>query len=218
MTHKLPYHVSYGRLGDRAIALDLLADRYFLLGADQADALHKLEMGRDNPISSSALASLVANGLLSADQGKPVQPVSAPAVRLSAIEVDAIAPTPVRSIEIAWRRVWVELLLYGLGLQGTLGKWQRWRLAGSMSAPSHDRALAIAQAYAEARVLVPGKRHCVVNSLILLSLLWRRGAAADLYFGVHLDPFAAHCWVQIDDIVLTDPVDVVAEFTPVFQL
>lgn len=33
-----------------------------------------------------------------------------------------------------------------------------------------------------------------------------------LVFGVKLDPFSAHCWVQIGDLLLNDRADQVARF------
>lgn len=51
-----------------------------------------------------------------------------------------------------------------------------------------------------------------------MTCLGRRRLDAELYFGVRLDPFAAHCWVQSDDLLLTDPAASVAEFSPVFRL
>ena len=54
--------------------------------------------------------------------------------------------------------------------------------------------------------------------MALARSLWRRGIDADLYFGVRLDPFAAHCWLQHDDLLLTDPMNFVADYTPVFKL
>jgi hypothetical protein len=34
-------------------------------------------------------------------------------------------------------------------------------------------------------------------------------------FGVRLDPFAAHCWLQTDRLLLTDAADALGVFTPV---
>lgn len=76
----------------------------------------------------------------------------------------------------------------------------------------------IARGYDKARVLVPAKRLCVPDSLALAQALWRRRIAADVYFGVRLHPFAAHAWVQLDNLLLSDPLNIVADYTPVFRL
>lgn len=46
-------------------------------------------------------------------------------------------------------------------------------------------------------------------------MLQRRGCQSCLVFGVTM-PFAAHCWVQAGDKVLTDPLDVVLHYQPIF--
>ena len=73
-------------------------------------------------------------------------------------------------------------------------------------------------AYAAARVQLPWRRLCVPDSLALARYLWQRGIPGQVYFGVRLDPFAAHAWVQHNEMVLSDNVNVVADYTPVFRL
>src|SRR3546814_14690928 len=53
------------------------------------------------------------------------------------------------------------------------------------------------------------------DSLTLACILWRRGIDADVYFGVRLAPFLAHAWVQRCDMLLSDPLNTVGEYTPV---
>jgi hypothetical protein len=66
------------------------------------------------------------------------------------------------------------------------------------------------------RLLVSATGHCLPLSLALAT----RCATDDvrLVFGVKLDPFAAHAWVQRDRIVLNDEVHVVRQFTPVLAV
>jgi Transglutaminase-like superfamily len=65
-----------------------------------------------------------------------------------------------------------------------------------------------------ARRLVPRPPHCLVDSLALLRWLKTRTGLLFI-FGVKLDPFAAHCWVQLGEILLNDHLDHVAPFRPV---
>ena len=58
----------------------------------------------------------------------------------------------------------------------------------------------------------------VADSLALAQALWCRGIAADVFFGVRLNPFAAHAWVQQDNLLLSDPLNIVADYRPVFRL
>jgi hypothetical protein len=45
--------------------------------------------------------------------------------------------------------------------------------------------------------------------------LARRGLYANLVFAVTTDPFAAHCWAQVDDLVLNDSVGNAQSYTPI---
>jgi len=81
------------------------------------------------------------------------------------------------------------------------------------SAASMD-VLAAATRFRNARRLVPMRGNCLSNSLTLIQWLAERGLGATLVFGVKLDPFAAHCWVQSSDVLLNDHPDRVERFTP----
>ena len=48
-------------------------------------------------------------------------------------------------------------------------------------------------------------------------LLFARGCRSTLVFGVTM-PFAAHCWVQVGETVLTDPLDIVLHYQPIFAI
>jgi hypothetical protein len=56
--------------------------------------------------------------------------------------------------------------------------------------------------------LVPFDSRCLVRSLVLTSMLARRGIAASVVIGVTLDPkFAAHAWVESNGIELLSPLE-----------
>jgi hypothetical protein len=76
----------------------------------------------------------------------------------------------------------------------------------------------MARGYAAARVQLPWRRLCVPDSLALARYLWKRDIDCEVIFGVRLDPFAAHAWVQSGDLLLSDNINVVADYTPVFRL
>lgn len=61
-----------------------------------------------------------------------------------------------------------------------------------------------------------GRRYvCLYDSLALLEFLARHGHFADWIFGVKVEPFGAHCWLQYQDQLLNDSVDYVRNFTPI---
>lgn len=74
-------------------------------------------------------------------------------------------------------------------------------------------------AVAVQRVLAPfpNDSRCLVRSLVLLSLLERRGVAGRLVIGVRPGPeFAAHAWVECDGVSLLP--DGEGEFAPLTVL
>jgi hypothetical protein len=70
-------------------------------------------------------------------------------------------------------------------------------------------------AFAAARGLRGAREACLKEALALLYYLGRAGCAADWVFAVKGAPFAAHCWVQLGDIVLNDSLENVRAYTPI---
>ena len=50
---------------------------------------------------------------------------------------------------------------------------------------------------------------------MLRRFLHRRGLDAAWVFGARTWPFAAHCWLQVGDVVINDRIDHVDRFAPV---
>jgi hypothetical protein len=65
------------------------------------------------------------------------------------------------------------------------------------------------------RPLYPRPYLCLFDSLGLLHFLAQFRHFPRWIFGVKLEPFAAHCWVQSGDTVLNDTVEVVRQYTPI---
>lgn len=225
MQFHLPNHISFGFVGSEAVVLDLRADRYYRLANDDAAVLASLAGASlcDDP---AAAARLARRGLLASGPGGTVAPVTVRPPAASALETpgDSLA---VGAFAVGLGRVAASLSLRHLGLASTIARWRRKRddrhRAGAAPAAGADlqrrgEAARIARGFAQSRLYIPARRKCVPDSLALMACLWQRDVAADLLFGVRLAPFAAHCWVQADDMLLSDPLDIVREFTPVFRL
>ncbi|MDT7529072.1 lasso peptide biosynthesis B2 protein [Sphingopyxis sp. SE2] len=217
--HLLP-HVSFGFVDDRAVALDLRTDRYFMIAAAETSALRSAGIEGTGLVDGVGIGALVRRRLIGTGTGPAIAPVVAEPLSRSALEVEANG----RRIgwpEIAFVRAQASLCLRFLGLQKTLARWQRLRLRYQNRKPPNDveqAALQYAQGFADGRLLLPAKTLCVPDSLTLACILWRRGIDADVYFGVRLAPFLAHAWVQRGDMLLSDTLNTVGEYTPVFRL
>ena len=61
-------------------------------------------------------------------------------------------------------------------------------------------------------------KHCFFDSLVLCEFLALRGVFPMWIFGVSVDPFAAHCWLQDSDIVIDDMPANVRSYTPIMAL
>ena len=75
--------------------------------------------------------------------------------------------------------------------------------------------MAQASRFLAARRYLPVKPNCLVDSLALMRFLGPLAVGTTLIFGVKLEPFAAHCWVQFDSLLLNDRSDYVERFVPV---
>ncbi|MFC3784636.1 hypothetical protein GGR90_003005 [Sphingopyxis italica] len=215
--------MSYGLLGHRAVLLDLAADRYLLLGDREAAALTALGSS-EAPYSSPLVEKLMARHLICTGPRAAISPVHQPAPLASALEMDG-SSSSVSSLEAIGSVARARFSLRFSGLAKTVMRWRSLRAQCTKGiggreglAEDAERAASVARGFAETRIAVPARRLCVPDSLALARCLWKRGIAADVYFGVQLDPLLAHSWVQSDSLVLSDPLNIAADYTPVFKL
>lgn len=78
-----------------------------------------------------------------------------------------------------------------------------------------ERAVAAAKA---ALPWVPGEGECLQRAFELRRFLAEKGFGTTWMFGVKTWPFAAHCWLQIDDMVVGDTVERVSRYTPIMAV
>lgn len=65
------------------------------------------------------------------------------------------------------------------------------------------------------RPYYPREYLCLFDSLALVLFLANYGNLTQLIFGVKMEPFGAHCWVQRDRRILNDTVENVRQYTPI---
>jgi len=75
-----------------------------------------------------------------------------------------------------------------------------------------------AEAFQRVRAWAPNKSVCLLDSVALLDVLHKHGLYPSLVFGVIRRPFAAHCWVQVDEVVVNDRLDHVREYAPILVI
>jgi hypothetical protein len=81
-----------------------------------------------------------------------------------------------------------------------------------------ERARLLASVFERLRLFYPRSYLCLFDSLALIHFLARFHVYPDWVFGVNADPFEAHCWVQVGNVVLNDTVARVSAFTPIMHV
>lgn len=212
-SYRLAPHISFGLVGTVPIFLDLRRDRYFRLPPRHAEAFEAVRNGAAAD-DLQAVRLLVETGLIGpAQRPTPIQPaiVAAPEYSLFDHDQPAARRDPLIAAELWWRIARVRTTLKRQPFERTVERLR----AGKRLTKGRSSPIPRARTAMSARPLVPVPRDCLWDSLALSAFLLRRAAPAELVFGVKLDPFAAHCWLQSGATVLTDSVDAVAAFAPV---
>jgi hypothetical protein len=211
---KLAPFVHIAVIGDDVIVLDVAADRYRRLGASLSHALIQALCEGTAP-DRDCCRALIRDGVL-ADDGAG-RPLAAASLTRPAADIgpSVAEPGPITAVHTAAWLFRAQLELNGWGLAGAL---ERARRRAKRQARGRGDAVAFAQSFAAARRLLPFASRCLRDSLALHALLSARSISCTLAIGVTARPFAAHCWVQAEDTVLSGSVDNVAPFTPILVL
>lgn len=203
--------LSFGIVDGRAVFMDERTDSYFLLDPSAEAHLHRL-LAEQVPLSADP-GLLDAAGIVDerAEVIRAVHPTAARSLLdregppRPALAQTVTAARLVRRIRRRLRSQPIDMILADLQAIGCT-RFAEFEV---------EDMVARACVFLGARRLVPVARNCLLDSLSLLHWLGRRGTRPALIFGVKLDPFAAHCWVQADDLVINDRVEAIAAFTPV---
>lgn len=198
---------------ERNIFLDIDQDRYFCLPPSLECAFHAfLHTDCRDP---HHLSKLIALGVLVDDAGRDDRPSRLRPPLHSLPETDttpaipfvAIAAAAIRIEAAKWRQ-------HRRSLRARLDAVHNIAVADTDDA-SICRLSRYAHIFQRAGLLTSTRDSCLPCSMMLTKFLRRRGFAARLAIGVSGRPFAAHSWVQIDDMVINDTADNIAQFTPI---
>jgi Transglutaminase-like superfamily len=216
----------------QVVILDLRRDKYLSLDGDASTLLRtKLDLLRSqqgllqtDPTAGlgEVLSRLAANGILStvtpprstADDRRPLTPPT-----------DAIVPQPPFREHVSAHHaaryvasvISARSALRMRTLHRIVLRERRKTIAQSSTDGVFDavRAALLCSVYSRLRVIATGPKQCLFDSLALKLFLAKYGLFPEWIFGVHLHPFAAHCWLQHGDILVNDSLDFVRRFTPI---
>ncbi len=196
------------------VLLDLPADRYFLIEGDTAQAFSRFLERRS---SAAEQAVLIEQNLIGPTYAGGTESIGMPPNAATSLIDQALPGAPLldtlqaihdqRRARLDLRRKSVAEIAYALG-------------ALNRERSLHDQqelCRRAAAAFQRARRYVIATDRCLARGIGMRRRLASQGCDAFLVFGVTL-PFAAHCWVQVGETVLTDPLDVVLHYKPIFAV
>lgn len=206
----------YCAVGDRLVFLDIGRDQYFCL---QDAAAARISEAVRSAGAEGAMETLRASAMVGGNLRGPLHfchPVLLP--DRSALDHGAKRAS-VRDI--------LQLLYLILRSRHEIGAGRLATVLDRIEAIKSSRALraiqeeelgAIGTLVRAVDLIMRAHDNCLVRSLSIARLLGARGLSVDLVFGVKLEPFAAHCWVQSGDVLLNDRPDNVHSFTPILVI
>lgn len=213
MSLRLRDGVSWCLCAGRAVFLDLERDRFFCLPPER-DAAFRGWALEGKPPCGAALEPLRRSGLLVPGESDPPEPA-----RLREATRDLAAEPGARS------RL-CDIAAAVLAQHRAAALLRRSTLRAILDAPcpaprplppgeAAVRARSLAAAFAASGLVLRTADRCLPRAIAMRRRCHRSSLRPLLAFGVRRDPFAAHCWVQLDDAVLVGDLEQVRLFTPI---
>ncbi len=219
MSLQLREGLSYCRCGDRIILLDLKADRYFGLGPTLEPLFIRWAASPDAAARGNDLEPLLALNLLIEVSGGASPRSAATASPITRdIATGAIAGPRDVAQALAMELI-VRFWLRARPLETII------RRLGTAARPVRivpngveSRAERVATAFERTALVLGAYDRCLSRALAAMIICRRREVDATLVFGVRINPFGAHCWVQRRDIVIVGDYEQARLFTPILTV
>ena len=220
----VPHHVHFAVDGDTAIFMNLRADQYSMLVGSKAQTFRSLlssscaceqespclkvpSGGADIDSIRAVVTDLLEYGLLTAERTCPPFPRS---LHVPQPEQDLLDPCSMHSERVAILDVWrfvssCRTAMWRLkfkSIEDTVRAVQKRGHARKTAGPIDlCEARRLVSIYSRLRRLVPKRPLCLYDSLSLVEFLAKYNCFPCWVFGVKVDPWTAHCWVQQGPIV-----------------
>lgn len=226
MAYRLRDGVSFCQVDGCLVFLDLDADRYFRLSPHLERTLRSLLKGDGSPEEDAH--ELVRRNVLTflpdRETRRPSKTIEVPTRSLLESTSGPARSSASVTLEVLGVVAWTQLMLKSRRLDSIIQRTSAFRQRSTAGPPStvdeppSQRLREATHQFMRSRLSVPIETCCLLDSLALVSFLARRGLPANLVFGVALDPFAAHCWVQAGTWVLNDTLGNVVAHTPIREV
>lgn len=224
---------------DAVVFMNLRHDQYSLLLGSQARTFKSLlsnsvgefkrtivqrELGTaDDATERDLIRELLDVGLLTEDGTEACYspPPSLPLPQQSLLDPDSLSNSPRCGINeflgffSACLITAVRLSCFGIEHTVSVIKRRKQRSSSHKAPPLVD-ASTLVSVYVRLRPLFPKRSICLFDSVALLEFLARYHCLPHLVFGVALDPWAAHCWVQDNMVSFNEDAEHARTFLPIF--
>ena len=211
-------HLHAAAFGRDLVLLDIVKGDYSLL-AGASDVFSFTGPSRILDTEESDVgADLLAEGIVATAPG----PLQKPPPRFpgrSALEREAepVRPSDVTQMTLAFGamvgRYW------GKGLPALLEHARRGAAAAPASPLPIEEVARTALVFDQLSPWIPFQGDCLFRCFMLLQWLHRSEASGVRWvFGIRTGPFYAHCWLQADDLALTDFAEPLVNFSPVYAV
>ena len=244
----LPHNVYLTIYEEIAVFLDLVNDRYITLNATEtinlitllstehrylhSSALNILEQRKNNAnfignISKNQKVAdqLIKNGLLTTDstKGREAVPtkISIPPLDLSGYDLAKKPKINIIDVVKFFYACCIAFLKIRIIPIDKIVNSIRKRKKKNKSYLSRDpnRVRDLVEVFKVLRpILFTAHNHCLFDSLALIEFMALYTAYPTWVFGVKMGPFAAHCWVQDNNFVLNEELDIAHSFSTVMAV
>jgi hypothetical protein len=236
--YALGKHVFLCVCGRDFVLLDLARDKYLSVEAPDAAGLGALIKGWPSATAANApsvtsrdteslLAGLVQMGVVTGNvaAGKDATPIAVlPATDELITDIPGEARPGTRMTDAASFMVAALIgrrLRKRLPIEQIVARVRARRERAGLPANDFDIAKAqrLLSVFGSMRSLFLSTRSlCLLESIVLLEFFSRYGIYPRWVFGVQTRPFAAHCWLQHEHLVLNDTAERVSAYTPIMAV
>lgn len=200
----------------QAVFLDLEGDRYFRLPETLDDLFQRWAAGEE--IATGDLAPLVARGILEPGDRGPAAPARyAPATRDFAVGNERRAPLR-HVIAAIGSQLRARHALKRHSIASVVARIVAEQAIATILVLDEKRQREIASAFAASGMVLRAADDCLPRAIAARRMCQRKRLDTALIFGVRLNPFAAHSWVQAGDAVIVGDLENVRLYTPILVL
>jgi hypothetical protein len=225
-SYYLPPHVHFCCRGDALVFLDLKQDDYVLVRGEAATALRALSStarGGEMPLQSNeSLRELLEAGLLTMDPeaGRIIEPTRTQLALEPLVDFESLAEARHGAVHF-WHFTVACIVaaakLYLKPIERTIASVQR-RKRVHASPLNTERACELTCIFQRLRSFFPRNYLCLYDSLALIEFLARYQIFPTWVFGIRLEPWAAHCWVQEGPLIFNEDVEEAAAYSAIMTV